>query len=65
MILLGKIQDFPFISRYTDVEYPDFDFEAQEIYMPSCVSCPPNYPWVGNPDGELRSVTKNILNNLS
>jgi len=50
--------------RYTDVEYPDFDFEAQEIYMPSCVSCPPNYPWVGNPDGELRSVTKNILNNL-
>ena len=39
------------IFRYIDVEYPEFDFEAQEIYMPSCVSCPPNYPWVGNPDG--------------
>ena len=45
-----KIINCP-IFRYIDVEYPEFDFEAQEIYMPSCVSCPPNYPWVGNPDG--------------
>jgi len=35
--------------RYTDVEYPDFS--AEEIYMASCVQCPPQYPWVGNPDG--------------
>ncbi len=35
--------------RYTDVDYPDFSIP--EIYMPSCIACPPNYPWLGNPDG--------------
>jgi hypothetical protein len=39
--------DQPQECRYTDPPVEN----VNEIYMSSCIECPPNYPWIGNPEG--------------